>query len=103
MTETPFGIKRKKVVYEDYIGRWALIYPTGLNTTFSGKIVAIVEGNAILNPFQHGEIKEGKLVRKLITDKTGSLVPLIGSTIEPTTEKYLIDYCEMMNKKEEQK
>jgi hypothetical protein len=102
MTDSEFGFDKEKL-HDNYIGRWVLIYSSGLNTAFSGKLMAIKEGYGLLNPFQHEEIKEGKLVRKLVEDDIGSIVPLIGSAIEPTTEEYLTAYCEMLNKKESKK
>jgi len=97
---TQFGIDKRKGLYDKYIGKWVIIYPTGINNSFSGKMVEINEGNAILNPFQFGEVKEGKLVRKLISNSIGSTIPLVGSVIEPVTEEYLVSYCELMNKKD---
>lgn len=102
MTEHGFGFEMEKL-YESYIGKWVLIYPTGVNSNFSGRFMGVKEGYAILNPFQGGEIKEGKLVRKIIRNDGHSLVPLIGSAIEPVTEKYIIEYCKMLNKKDREK
>ena len=93
------GIDEKKGLYDEYIRKWVVIYPHGINSDFSGKCIAIREGYAVLNPFQGAEIKEGRLVRKLIRNRGSSLVPLVGSAVEPTTEEHIIRYCKMINKK----
>ena len=102
MVNTNFGVEKKKGLYDSYIGKWVIVYPQGINIPFSGKLVEIKEGYGLLNPFQGGEFKEGKLVRRLVNDDGNSLVPLFGSAIEPTTEEYLGSYCETMNKKSEE-
>ena len=98
-----FGATKRNNVYESYIGRWVIIYSQGLHTNFSGKVTEIKEGYALLNPFQAGEVKEGMLVRKLIEDERGALVPLEGSAVEPTTEDHLRSWCEIMNKRDSEK
>ncbi|MEX2017155.1 MAG: hypothetical protein WD876_01650 [Candidatus Pacearchaeota archaeon] len=104
MTENRYGMGTKKEFGSEYRDRWVLIYSHGLNTTFSGKVSEVrSDGYVRLNPFQHIDIKEGKLVRGIIEDETGSLVPWMGSAIEPTTEEYLRAWCEMMNKKDGEK
>ena len=102
MTEPKFGYEKGEGLYDSYDGKWVVIYPTGVNSTFSGRFRGVKEGYAILNPFQGGEMKEGKLVRKLISNDGHSLAPLMGSAIEPVTEKYIIEYCKMLNKKDKE-
>jgi len=99
---TVFGYNKPKNLWEKYIGRWVSIYPRGTNHAFSGKMKSIEEDYAILEPFQHTDIVEGKLIRKIIRDDMGILAPLVESTIEPVTEEYLAAWCEYMNKKDEE-
>ena len=95
-----FGLEKRKSLYEQYIGRWVIIYPVGVHVNFAGKVTDVKEGYAVLNPFQSEDVEEGTLVRKLVTDETGSLAPLEGSGIKPTSERYLRAYCELANKKD---
>ncbi len=97
-----YGIEDKKGFYQEYVGKWVVVYPAGINTQFSGKLVEIIDGYGALKPFQGGKIEKGKLVRKLIGDDGRSLVPLVGSAIEPTTKESIINYCKMFNKKSEE-
>lgn len=103
MTEPKFGMKEREGLYEKYIHKWIIIYPQGINGNFPGYCTGIKDGYAILNPFIGAEIKEGKLIRKLIENDGSSIIPLIGSAIEPTTKEYLMSYHEMMNKKDDEK
>jgi hypothetical protein len=103
MAKPGFGLNRNKGLYDQYLGRFVIIYPAGINTSFSGKVIDIIEGYAVLNPFQGGEICEGKLVRKLIGHIGNSLVPLIGSAIEPVTEEYLTEYYKLRDKEDKKK
>jgi hypothetical protein len=103
MTKPKFGIDKKEGIHEIYIGKWIIIYPQGINGNFTGYCTGIKDGYAILNPFIGAEVKEGKLIRKLIENDGSSIIPIIGSAVEPTTKEYLINYHEMMNKKESEK
>ncbi len=101
MTDTGFGIgEREEELYKKYINEWIVIYPHGINGTFSGYCIGVKDGYALLKPFQDGKIKEGRLVRALIRDRKPSIVPLMGGVVEPTTEKHILDYLELMNEKE---
>lgn len=100
--ENQFGYKKTEHELSEYIGKWVIIYVPGISTNFAGKIDKIKDGCAIINPFQRGDVKEGKLVRGLMFDEIGSRVPLAGSTIEPVTEQYLLDYCKLLDKRDEE-
>ncbi len=49
----PFGISKEKGIFEEYIGKYVIIYPHSGNF-FAGKITKIHEGFAKLNPHQAG-------------------------------------------------
>lgn len=100
--ENQFGYEKTEDELTECIGKWVIIYVPGISTNFAGKVDRIKNGYAFLNPFQRGDVKEGKLVRGLMSDEIGSLVPLIGSAIEPVTEQYLLDYCKLLDKRDEE-
>lgn len=88
MTEKPeFGMTRKENFYDEYIGKYVVIYPTSGNRNFVGKFREVQDGYAILNPFSGGSYnQEGKLVRQLIYENCKVLISPC-TAIEPTTEK----------------
>ncbi|MCL5730290.1 MAG: hypothetical protein M1165_01850 [Candidatus Pacearchaeota archaeon] len=100
---TKFGMEEKKEIYERYIGKWITIYPVGMHSNFSGKLVEIIDGYGILKEIIDAAQKEGKLVRMLIKGDGESLVPLFGSAVEPTTEGDITGHCEISNKRDEEK
>jgi hypothetical protein len=95
-------LKKRNPHGENYIGKYISIYPPGIGTTFSGKLIAIENGYGILSPYQSGEYnEEGKVVKKIYNGK--ATVPLINSAIEPTTRRSLENMCRQINEKKEEK
>ena len=99
MTERPeFGMTRKENFYDEYIGKFVIICPNSGNNNFAGKLIEVKEGYATLNPFQGGKFdEEGKLVRELIYEN--SKIYILGTSIEPTTQENIINFCKRMNRK----
>ncbi len=97
--ETPFGMKKRENFYDEYIGKFVIIYPISGNNNFAGKLIEVKEGYATLNPFQGGVIdKEKGLIRKLIHENSKVCIcPCVG--IEPTTEENIISFCNQNNRK----
>jgi hypothetical protein len=97
-TQTNSHLPKKRISpYERYIGKYVVIYPSGINTHFSGKLIQIEENYGLLKPFQSGEYDDrGKIIRK-ISNKESS-IPLIGAAIETTTRKNLENFCKSLNK-----
>jgi len=59
MSENKFGFNKESGIQEQYIGKWVIIYPPGINKTFSGYCKDVREGYALLNPFGgEGSLKE---------------------------------------------
>jgi len=98
MTEKPeFGMRRKENFYDEYIGRFVIIYPSSGNNNFAGKLIEVKEGYATLNPFQGGgPNEEGKLIRKLIYENSKVFISPC-TAIEPTTEENIINICKSFN------
>jgi len=88
-----FGIQNhRKKEFEQYVGRWIVICPTGTSKTFGGYCVKVEDGYAFLNPFQGADIDPEKgLIRKMVEDE--SMVPLVGSAVEPQTEENIRNSC----------
>ena len=96
-------LKKKTSLFDEYIGKWVIIFPNGRQENFSGLLRRIEDNYAVLNPFQGGKFdaKTG-LTRKLI--KKDSLVYLgNGVNIEPTTEESVRAYCAYSNRQAEKK
>ena len=102
MTESPktkFGYDNQGKLFDSYIGEWAIIRPTGMSTTYAGKIIGVKEDCVLLNPYECADwdVEKGMILKLNKTAKPLS-VPLIGSAIEPTTQKTLENYCAYQNK-----
>jgi hypothetical protein len=97
MTENGFGINKKESIWHNYIGQWVTIRVPGIPTSYAGRVEDIREDHALLSPFQSGHYTDEDFFYEM--SKGTSLIPLVGSAIEPTTEKNIIDYCNYMNKK----
>jgi len=82
-------------LYDEYRNKWIVIFPQGIQKTFSGHCVDIREGYAVLDPFNGKRLKDGKLENALIEGR--SIVPLIGSAVEPTTKEDIIAFLESLN------
>ena len=98
MTGSGFGAKRRGGIWDEYIGQWVVIRVSGISSSYGGKIVEIKDGNAYLSPFQDGhfDAEEGFIHGM---NNGISLLPLMGSTVEPTTQENIEDYCRYQNKK----
>jgi hypothetical protein len=95
------GPKRRVSPWDKYMNKYISIYPQGINTTFSGKLIRMDENYGVLKPFQSGEYDEnGKVVKKMYNRE--ATVSLIGAAIEPTTKKSLENTCKSINKKREE-
>jgi len=82
-------------LYDEYRNRWIVILPQGIQRIFSGYCADIREGYAVLDPFHGKQLKEGKLEDTLIEGR--SIVPLMGSAVEPTTKEDIIAFLESLN------
>jgi hypothetical protein len=92
---------RRASPWDKYMNKYISIYPQGINTTFSGKLIRMDENYGALKPFQSGEYDEsGKVVKKIYNRE--ATVSLIGASIEPTTRKSLENACKSMNQKREE-
>ena len=98
MTNPPFGASKREGLWDEYIDKWVSIRVQGIPSSYGGKIVEIKDGYAYLSPFQDGnyDIDKGFVHRM---NQKRALVPLMGSTIEPTTKKNIENYCEYHNKR----
>ena len=96
-----FGLDNTEETWKEYIGQYVIIYPAMSHSTFSGKMVGIEEGYAVLNPFQGGSYdKEKGLIRKMIhRNSRVSLVGVVG--IEPSTLRDIEAYCKFSNRQSE--
>lgn len=102
MTKIGFGDNtRQEIIWREYIGKWVTIKAQGIPTTYAGKMIEIKDGKyAVLSPFQSGHFdEETGFICGMSNER--SLVPLVGSGIEPTTKKNIEDYCKYTNKKSE--
>ncbi|MFA5071712.1 MAG: hypothetical protein WC511_05130 [Candidatus Pacearchaeota archaeon] len=97
MTGKPeFGMTRKENFYDEYIGKFVVIYPASGNNNFVGKLNSVRDGYAILNPFSGSEYKDGKLVRKLIYENSKVLISPC-TAIEPTNEVNIAGFFKNIN------
>ena len=98
MTHPEFGITKKESLWNGYLGKWITIRAQGIPTTYVGKMIEIKEEYAVLSPFQDGYFDEDRGF--ICTINSGrSLIPLVGSSIEPTTRRSIENYCKYNNKK----
>ncbi|MCL5018180.1 MAG: hypothetical protein M1416_00220 [Candidatus Pacearchaeota archaeon] len=95
--ETPnFGLPIRKGIYDEFIGKYVLIYPSYGNS-FGGKLVKIVNGIGTLNPHQGAVCdKEKGMQRKIIYENSKVNMTHI-NCIEPITKESLENYCEFCN------
>lgn len=103
MTDMGFGNNPKQeIVWNEYIGKWVTIKAQGIPTTYAGKMIEIKGGEyAVLSPFQSGHFDvERGFICEMSNER--SLIPLVGSGIEPTTKKNIEDYCKYTNKKSDE-
>jgi len=97
MNRRSFGLPEKESIFDEYIGKYVMIYPQH-GSTFAGKLTKIEEGFANLNPYEGGIWhKEKGLVRKMIYKNSKINLSYI-IIIEPTTKKNLENYCKFCNK-----
>ena len=90
--ESQFGFAKRKRIFDDYIGEWAVIRPYGISTSYAGQIKDIIDEYAILSPFQDAEYRDdGQSFFYKMSEKE-ALVPLVGGSIEPTTKKNIENY-----------
>ncbi len=86
-------------IYGEYIGKYVILFPAQ-GSSYSGKLVNIEKGHAILNPHQGAEFSKTKgLTRKLIPKNAKVRLEYI-ITIEPTTKEDLEAYCEFQNEQD---
>ena len=96
-----FGLPREKNIFEEYLGKYVIIYPGMQSKNIAGKLVSVEDGIAIVNPFQGGNVDVEKgLIRKMIY-KNSKLVISPGTIIEPTTKESLEAFCKYANKQEQ--
>ncbi|MDP2628605.1 MAG: hypothetical protein Q8P15_01760 [Nanoarchaeota archaeon] len=92
-----FGYNKRKDELEEYIGQYVILFPQH-SATFSGRLIEIRNGYAILQPHQAAEYDEEKgPIRKMINKRTKILTAAVIG-IEPTTRKSLENYCKYENK-----
>ena len=86
----------KDPVYGRYIGRYITVFPQH-GSTFCGKLVDIVEGHLVLNPFlgRDYDPKKGNTFRLINRDSIIDCYKIV--TVEPTTKRNLENYCEFQN------
>jgi hypothetical protein len=92
-----FGLRREKEPFEEYIGKYVIIYPSSGSGTFAGKVIKIIDNLATLNPHQGGICdKERGILRKMIYKNSKVNLEHI-NCIEPTTKEHLENYCNLCN------
>ena len=89
------GFDGRMNLYDEYRDKWVVIFPQRIQGTFSGYCVDIREVYAVLDPFNGKRLKDGKLENALIEGR--SIVPLMGSVVEPTTKEDIIAFLESLN------
>lgn len=97
MDETPnFGLPIKKGIFDEYIGKYVIIYPSYGNS-FGGKLTEIIDGMGTLNPHQGGICdKEKGMMRKMVYKNSKVNMNHI-NCIEPVTRESLENFCEFYN------
>jgi len=91
--------KRQDNIWAEYLGKWVVIRVPGIQPSYAGKMIDIKAGEyAVLSPFQDGhfDVKQG-FIHEMSNERT--IVPLVGSPIEPTTQENIENYCKYQNKK----
>lgn len=96
--ESQFGFAKRKRIFDNYIGEWAVIRVPGIPASYAGQIKDIIDEYAILSPFQY--IEHGNdgttFFYKINEGPISSLVPL-GGSIEPTTRENIENYMKYHN------
>ncbi len=97
-----FGHMNSKGDWDEYIGKYVIIHPGMQSRSMAGKLISVHSGIATLNPFQGGNFDPDKGQIREIISQNAKLTVSPGTIIEPTTKKNLENYCEHMNKQEQQ-
>ena len=94
----PFGMREIKNKYDRYKGKYILIN-TARGSTFSGHMIDIEDGSAILNPHTLTDYTSGEPISKLIDNpEVPELVDLTNASITPTSKENIEAYCEYQTK-----
>ena len=95
--EPQFGMSPIVDHQAKYLETYVVLSPQG-NSTISGRLVQIVQGYFVLNPFQSGKIENGALRDYLKELSPGRSVPMINTGIEPTTLETIEEFFESVYK-----
>lgn len=90
--EIPFGLSKKKHVFNEYIDKYVDLYASH-SLRFSGKVKEISQdGYIVLQPFASLDYNPSGPVRKLI-DKPSMIRLTDIIAVEPITEECAVNYC----------
>jgi len=102
MTEnTGFGLPKKKLFYEDNIGKYFAFYISGVGNNFCGRIEGVSETKVVLKPYVSSRVVDGKRVSQLIDRVARIELSSIVAEEETTEEdiKAQIEYHNCHSKK----
>lgn len=94
-----FGIEKKASPFEEYIGKYVIIYPMH-QISFAGKLERIEPEFLVLNPFLSHKYAEERVFNRIQSGDLKISKEHILS-IHPTSRKNLEDYCIYQNKEAE--
>jgi hypothetical protein len=82
-----FGLTPQEHPYEEYKGKWVVIYPNSGGWNFVGKVKDYDGENLILNPFQGNIADEEVGLVKALIDENSKIKLYSIVVIEPTTRE----------------
>ena len=86
-----FGLKRTEDYQTKYLNKPVILRPQN-NMAISGKLIKIIQGYFVLNPFQAGILENGIWKYYLRDMPPGMSIPIANTSIEPTTFKEIENY-----------
>lgn len=99
--KTGFGPTERKGSYDEYVGRYVIIFTHIPNRSFAGKLSKLEEEHAVLNPHQTGRYNSEGDFTSSMTDENSKVRIQDIIAIEPTTRESLEGYCVYSNRKQD--
>ncbi len=82
----------------EYLNNYVILRPNS-TAVVAGRLVKIVQGYFVLNPFQAGKIEDGKVMTYLKDQLPGRSVPISHTEIEPSSIEEIKSYFnDILNK-----
>jgi hypothetical protein len=99
--EQPFGLPKRKNVYDEYMGKWIVITPLTGSNSLVGKLAGIEDGHLVINPHQGLKCYEDKGFVDVMKYENAK-IPFLGVVIKPTTQEDVENSIKWSNNRQDQ-